>query len=268
MKEDVCLSIIQSIVDSQKDLIIVFRHDEPILLNGSFKKFFSVASLEQYKSEFGSFVNNFVPHPSYFNADKIKKNSTWYESISELEQDERIVSMVTSTYEPHAFFVNINKVQEYIIVAFVDITQSLIKRIMIENKTNIDEKSGAYAKNYFLQIAQSYHDAALFNKKQIGAVLIQLDKEKNSDPKNENLKNIAASFKKIIRQDDMLIRWDDNDFLLIYLVESFQNAQIMNKKLDELFKKEEMQGIEHKTTLIVQNENESIKSFINRIKNS
>lgn len=196
------------------------------------------------------------------------KNSTWYDSILELEQNERVVSMVTSNYEPHAFSVNIEKIQEYIIVAFTDITQSLIKRIMIENKTNIDEKTGAYAKNYFLQIAQSYHDAALFNKKRIGAILIQLDKEKNLDIKNEDLKNLAASFKKIIRQDDMLIRWDNNDFLLIYLVESLENAQIISKKLDEFFKKEEINGIEYKTILIVQNENESIKGFIKRIKNN
>jgi hypothetical protein len=79
---------------------------------------------------------------------------------------DRVVSMMTQYYEPRAFSVEINKIEEYVVASFCDITQTLVKRIMIENKTNI------YAKNYFLQVAQSYQDAALFNEKIISAIMI------------------------------------------------------------------------------------------------
>lgn len=268
MREDVSLNIIQSIVDSQKDLIVIFCDGKPILINKAFKDFFSVSSLEQYNSEFGSFVNNFVPHPSYFHADKIEGEKSWFDALLELPEIERVVSMMTQTYEPHAFSAQINKIQEYTVVVFTDITQTLIKRIMIENRANIDAKSGAYAKNYFLQIAQSYHDAAVFNKKTVGAVLIQINKEESSSTQDENiLKTLATCFKRVIRQDDMLIRWSDDAFLLIYLVDGEKSAQIMQKKLDELSKTEDIKEVKYKTTLIVQNENEGIKAFIKRIRN-
>lgn len=262
MIEEVSLAIIKSIADSQKDLIIIFHNSTPVLINRAFEKFFSASSLEQYKTEFGSFANNFVPHPSYFHADKIEDGSSWFDAILELPEMQRVVSMMTPNYEPHAFSVQIDKIEEYVIAAFTDITQTLIKRIMIENNTSIDSKSGAYARNYFLQIAQSYQDAATFNKKIIGAVLI------NVDTNDETLsKALATHFKTVIRQDDMLIRWSSDAFLLVYLVDNIKNAQIMLQKLKAISKKDDIKEVDCVFNQITQNEGEGIKAFIRRIGN-
>ena len=251
MREETSLAIIQSISDSQQDLIVVFEQNTPILINRAFKKFFAVSSLDDYKEEFGPFVNNFVPHPSYFHSEKIAKGSSWVDAILEIEESERIVSMMTPTYEPHAFLVKLQKIEEYMIAVFEDITQTLIKRIMIENNASMDGQSGAYAKNYFLQIAQSFQDAAVFNKKTISAILIKTAEKEVIEPLE-----LVKHFKSIIRQDNMLIRWQDNSFLLIYLVDSLSNAQ---KMLDKVYTK----GCSF--TLITQQEKEGIKEFIKRV---
>ncbi|MBE0513991.1 hypothetical protein [Sulfurimonas sp.] len=251
MREEIGLAIIQSIIDSQKDLIVVFQESTPVLINKAFKKFFAVSSLDDYKEEFGPFVNNFVPHPSYFHGEKVAKGSSWVDAISELPEMDRIVSMMTATYEPHAFLVKVQNIEEYVIAVFEDITQTLIKRIMIENNASIDKQSGAYAKNYFLQIAQSYQDAATFNKKIISAILIKSEAKEASE-----LPELVKHFKSIIRQDDMLIRWGEDSFLLIYLVDNLTNAQ---KMMDKVYTK----GCFF--TLITQKEKESIKEFIKRI---
>lgn len=146
MREEISLAIMRAIADAQKDLVAVFREKELVLVNKAFEKFFAVASLEQYKQEFGPFVRNFVPHPSYFHGENLEKGASWIDAILELNASERLVSMVTPTYEPRAFSVAIQKVEEYAVVTFSDITQTLIKRIMIENNTSIDVKSGAYSK--------------------------------------------------------------------------------------------------------------------------
>jgi hypothetical protein len=251
MKEETSLAIIQSIVDSQRDLMVLFEENNPVLVNRAFKNFFSVSSLVEYREEFGPFVNNFVPHPSYFHGDKIAKGSNWVDAILELPTEQRIVSMMTPMYEPHAFLVYIQKIDEYVIGVFEDITQTLIKRIMIENNASIDKPSGAYAKNYFLQIAQSFQDAAVFNKKTISAILIKTAEKEVIEPLE-----LVKHFKSIIRQDNMLIRWQDNSFLLIYLVDSLSNAQ---KMLDKVYTK----GCSF--TLITQQEKEGIKEFIKRV---
>ncbi|MBW6488299.1 hypothetical protein [Sulfurimonas sp.] len=251
MREETSLAIIKSIADSQNDLIAVFNNGEPVLINKAFEKFFSVSSLDEYKSSFGLFVDNFVPHPHYFHKDKIKDASVWFDAILKLPEMERVVSMMTPSYEPHAFGVQVEKIEEYVVVVLEDITQTLIKRIMIENNTNIDKGSGAYAKNYFLQVTQSYQDAAQFSKKIVSAILIKTDKNDELA-----LRDLADYFKSIIRQDDMLIRWGESSFLLIFLVDNISNAQKMLKKL---------YADECSFVLTTQRESESIKELIKRV---
>jgi hypothetical protein len=251
--QQIPLELVQNIVDLQKDLIVLFYKNDPILINKAFKKFFATPSLQKYKEDFGSFVNNFVPHPSYFHADKITKDQHWFEAILELPKEERIVSMVTPNYEPHAFSVDIDmSVDTFVIVTFKDITQDLIKRIMIENSANIDQKSGAYAKRYFLQIAPSYEDAARFNEKIIATALINLDNIEVQDLTQETTK-----IKAIIRQDDMLIHWNDDAFLLLYLVDNEQNAKFMLNKLRK--------NLHHSVSSAIEQNKEGIKGVIKRV---
>jgi competence protein ComGF len=260
LSEDTSLAIIKSIINMQKDLIVIFKDNKIVLMNSALKKFFGVSSVEQYEEEFGPFVHNFVPHPSYFHSQKIQNKAPWYDAILELEEIDRVVSMITPSYEPYAFSVEINKTQDYVIALFSDITQTLIKRIMIENNANIDAKSGAYAKAYFLQIAQSYQDVALLNKKIISAILIKT----NLGDANL-LKDFVANLKSIIRQDDMLIRWDEDSFLLIYLAETPQGAKVMMNKLNQICIREGISEITYTLSQIIQKEGEEIKSFIKRI---
>lgn len=266
MREETSLAIIKSIADSQKDLIVVFNNGEIVLVNKAFEKFFSVSSLDEYKSNFGLFVDNFVPHPHYFHKDKIKDASSWFDAILKLPEMERVVSMMTPSYEPHAFCVHIDKIEEYVVVVFEDITQTLIKRIMIENNTNIDKESGAYAKNYFLQVTQSYQDAVIFNEKIVAAILIKANKKDGSSISSDGniLKTLVSRFKSVIRQDDMLIRWSDNTFLLIYLVDNAKSAQMMQDKLHILSKEDELNGIEYFFTLKIKEKNEKINAFLRR----
>lgn len=260
MKEEITLTLLESIVNMQKDLIVIFRDNKIILMNSATKRFFAVSSIEQYKDEFGPFVRNFVPHPSYFHSEKIQNKAPWYDAILELPELDRVVSMVNPNYEPYAFSVQINKVEDYVVALFCDITQTLIKRIMIENNTSIDEKSGAYAKAYFLQIAQSYQDAALFNKKIISSIQI-----KNTIDDEERLKSFVVQIKDVIRQDDMLVRWDENSFLLLYLVDTTQNAKVMMNKLNQICTSKELKEITCILSQIIQKEDEGIKHFIQRV---
>ncbi len=251
----VSLDLIQSVVDSQKDLIVIFKGDKPILTNRSFNKFFAVLSCEGYNKNFGAFVNNFVPHPLYFHQEKMNSDESWFEGILKLPEIDQVVSMMTPSYEPHAFSVTLDTVtSDYTVATFNDITQSLIKRIMIENHTNIDTESGAYAKKYFMHISRSYQDAALFNEKIIGAILITLE----DDLEESALSSFVKGFQCRTRQDDMLIRWNDGEFLLIFLVDNEKNAELTMKKFE---------NNSYNLQLFIQKKDESIKALIRRVGN-
>ncbi len=261
MSNDISPSLIQSIIDSQKDLVVIFHNNRELLINKAFQKFVGVSSVEEYQEGFGPFVNNFVPHPSYFNADFIEDGETWFDAILRKPKLEQIVSMMNSTHDPHAFAVEIDRnTPEYVIVTFNDITQSLIKRIMIENEKNIDKKSGAYAKEYFLQVANSYQEAAVFNEKIVGAISIDI---KNSDEFS------AASFveflKNSTRQDDMIVRWSDRKYLIVFLTDGELNALLVLKKLEEILKKRDPEENLYQLSLHAQKGGENIDFVVKKV---
>ncbi|MEA2072402.1 MAG: hypothetical protein U9O86_02365 [Campylobacterota bacterium] len=262
MREDLALAL--NIANMQENFIIVFKEDEIILTNNSFNTFFGVSSVDEYLSNFGDFINNFVPHPSYFNAEKITSGETWFESIQKLEELDRVVSMLSQDHEPHAFSVEINsEVSDLKIVTFTDITQSLIKRIMVQNNANIDAKSGAYAKQYFLQVMKSYDDAAVFNEKIIALIMIDIFKE--DELHNDDVKEFVRSFNLTIRQDDMLIQWEKEKFLLIFLVDDTQKATQVQSKLEQSLSSYPLSGFSYELSSIFQKNNESIAKLIRSI---
>ena len=265
MVDETSKALIQTVIDSQKDLLVIFHNDEVIMINKAFRDFFCVSSLEDYKDEYSCFIEHFVPHPSYFNSEKIGEGESWFENVMELEEIDRVVSMMTPDFDPHAFSIDVKSSDEdYKIVTMIDITQSLIKRIMIDNRANLDVHSGAYSKNYFLHIAQSYQDAATFNEKIIGAILIKADGDSFSSDEVA-LGKFSKHFQSITRQDDMLIRWSDNSFLLVYLVDNVDNSHQMLEKLDDITSRDAIQGFNYTFTLTTQKEKESIKELIERI---
>lgn len=262
MREDLALAL--NIANMQENFIIVFKGDEIILTNNSFNTFFGVSSVDEYLSNFGDFINNFVPHPSYFNAEKITSGETWFESIQKLEELNRVVSMLSQNHEPHAFSVEINsEISDLKIVTFTDITQSLIKRIMVQNNANIDAKSGAYAKQYFLQVMKSYEDAAVFNEKIIALIMIDIFKE--DELHNDDVKEFVRSFNLTIRQDDMLIQWEKEKFLLIFLVDDTQKATQVQRKLEQSLSSYPLSGFSYELSSIFQKNNESIAKLIRSI---
>jgi hypothetical protein len=261
MTDSTSLSLLKSVINNQSDLIVIFDSEDPILTNASFNSFFGVSSFEDYKLNFGPFVENFVPHPSYFHKEKVEKGETWFEAILKLEKDDRLVSMMTQSFEPHAFSVIVGeKIENYRVVTFDDVTQNLIKRIMIENKSNLDKRSGAYDKNYFLHIAQSFEDAAIFNEKMIGLIDIIIDK--NVELNEDILREFVQKIKYETRKDDMLIRWGENKFLLAFIVEDQPKAKQVVAKIESM----KHDTLEYSVSCSIQNEGESIQSMIKRLR--
>lgn len=268
MTEDINISLIKSIVDTKKDLLILFEGEEPLLTNSAFNNFFSVSSLEDYKRNYGAILDSFVPHPDYFYKDKVEAGESWLDAILKLDEMDRIVSMISSSFNPCAFSVGVDRsVENYSIVTFTDITQDLIKRIMIENNANIDKKSGAYDKDYFLHVSQSFEDAAGFNEKILGSILISVDANENPTFADDEkaLKSFVHNVKNSIRKDDMLVYWGNGNFLLVFLVESQENAQQMLNKLLTLVENSAMRSLGCKLNLAFQKEKESIQALIKRV---
>ena len=258
---DSYIELMNSIANLQENLIVVFKGSDIILTNNAFNSFFGVRSLKEYKENFGEFVDNFVPHPSYFNKEKIQNDDSWFDAIVKLDELDRVVSILSHDYEPYAFSVSLDKsVDGFIILSLTDITQTLIKRIMIENHANIDAKSGAYSKQYFTQITKSFEDAALFNEKIIA--LNQIELASQEEITEGEIKEFVEQFKGLIREDDMLVRWSTHKFFLAYLVDTAEKAKSVTDKLKKI---KPLQALSYSVTSAVQENKESIAKVIQKL---
>jgi len=237
-----CNKLFQAVIDTQKNLIVLMHKNDPIIFNKAFKEFVDVDNVKEFRREFGSVLDRFVPHNAYFHAGKVDNRDEWIASLMALPEADRIVSMVSSRADPYAFSVAVNSpVGDYTIVSFTDISQDLIKRIMIENDVSIEKESGAYNKDYFIHTAKSFHDAAEFNEKAIGITMIEL---MSSDHEAEKyLRDFTSSIKSNIRQSDMLVRWGRKVFVLAYLVDTPEHAMKFSQKLLFVMRQEPFQSL-------------------------
>lgn len=264
--DHVCTQLFLSAINAQKNLIVLLYHNEPILFNQAFLDFANVTSVKHFLREFGSLTNRFVPHDSYFHLGKAPDPHEWVQALMDLPEMDRIISMLDYRIEPHAFSALAqNPAPGYTILTFTDISQDLIKRIMIENDVSIDKESGAYDKEYFIHTVKSFYDAAIFNKKLIGITMVEL---MSSDEDAERyLHDFSSSIKSNIRQSDMLVRWSKKTFLLAYLVDSAENALKFSKKLLVVMREEPFQNLNSISMRIgstVQIKHEDISSIITR----
>ena len=259
-----CLSLLQSVADLDDALIVIFKGEDVQLTNRAFNKFFGVISTEEYKESFGAFVHNFVPHPYYFHAQNVKEGELWYDAILALDEIDRVVSFLSYTHNPHAFSVSVYEdIDSFTIVTFTDITQMLIKRIMTSNKTNIDSRTGAYTKQYFLHIKESFEEAASFNEKLIGLINIELSSDANVT--QEDMKESAIKLQETIRNDDMLIKWSEKRFLLAFLVDDATKVQQVERKLKEKLTLHERENLSFSLSSVAQKRAESIAAMINKL---
>ena len=269
-EDHVCSQLFLSAINTQKNLIVLLHNNEPILFNEAFIDFTNTPSVKHFLREFGSLTNRFVPHDSYFHIGKVPNDVEWTTALMELPENDRIISMLNYRIEPHAFSVSVETpVSGYKIITFTDISQDLIKRIMIENDVSIDKESGAYDKEYFNHTSKSFFEAAVFNKKLIGITMIEL--MSSNSGADLYLHDFCFSIKSNIRQSDMLVRWGKQVFLLAYLIDSSENAQKFSRKLLTVMREEPFQSLSNISMRIgstVQTDNDDIYSIISRAHNA
>jgi hypothetical protein len=253
--------LIQNIVDSVDDLVVIIEQTRPILMNRACCNFFGVRSIEEYSQNFGTFSNNFVPHPAYFNMNKVPEGKTWTEALSELEEKDKIVSMLNTFHEPRAFSVKVDSSHPtYTVLSLNDISANLIKRIMIENDVSIDKRSGAYNKDYLLHTAEILQDGAAYNEKEIGLTMIKVPQVQE-----DTLSTLVKDIKNEIRQTDMLVKWSSNTLLLAYLIDKEDNAILLSKKLQELVLKERSGGRDFNLSVTLVKKKEKLATAIKRL---
>lgn len=208
---------IQSILDAQANIVYVAENGKIIYANQPFFDFFAVASLEDFLRHESCICGRFLPSDLTFTPSSID-GKVWIPEILALEPSKRIVAMTSSAKEKRFFSVSIKEfMSNRYIITLNDISQSLLRELFLKNKAYHDPLTGVLNRQYF----HDYYEENRQNITSLGIIMADLDYFKKINDTyghaagDEALKQAADAIQNSIRNDDTLIRWGGEEFIIL-----------------------------------------------------
>jgi diguanylate cyclase (GGDEF)-like protein len=225
-------------IDTQNTIVILTDGEEINFANKEFLNFFGLKELEDFKKESKCICDFFLENDRFFHLGKLKKNENWIDAIISLSQPKRIVGMLTKDSIIVVFSITLNYFEDDLyIVSFSDISQTINEQIILEEKTIHDKLTGAYNREYFEKtyrnIIKEYH----LKNYRFALSIFDIDNfKKVNDTYGHNigdyvLKELVHEVSKFLRDDDILIRWGGEEFILILKI---KNENDLSKVLEHL----------------------------------
>lgn len=219
---------IQSILDAQENIVYVTENSSIIYANQPFFDFFAVASLEDFLQHDSCICGRFLQTDLTFTPSSIE-GKMWIHEILALEKSKRIVAMKSPSNEKRFFSLAVKElVSDRYIITLNDISQSLLRELFLKNKAYHDPLTGALNRQYFYD----YYDENRQNITSLGIIMVDLDYFKKINDTyghgigDDVLKQVAESIQNSIRNDDTLIRWGGEEFIL--LINTAKKSQLIS----------------------------------------
>jgi len=218
---------IQYLLDHQDNIVILTNGKEINFANLKFFDFFGFKDLEDFKIHHKCICEFFSENEKFFHLGKVKDNENWIDVIQSLPHSQRIVSMLSEDFKIHAFSVSISKFDDnFIIMSFTDISETMLEYIQLQEKIILDTLTSAFNREYFEQnyekLLSKYHTKSTL----LALAMIDIDyfKKVNDTYGHDIGDNVLVHFvntiQKYSREDDILIRWGGEEFILVLKVSS------------------------------------------------
>ena len=220
-------------------LIVLDKNNDIIYSNKNFLKFFRLSDIEQFNSEYQSISNVFVNYGDFFYP---KDENNWIDEIQNLDDDQRVVSMINEESEPQAFVISIKQMEDTLhsIIIFTEITNLTIKKNELQYKAYTDDLTKLANRTYFEDELKKEFKKSKRDKKDLGIILFDIDNFKqinetyNNKIGDEILIELANIVDKNISQNDILARWCGKKFIQLLPKTSSQYTLLVANRLKKL----------------------------------
>jgi diguanylate cyclase (GGDEF)-like protein/PAS domain S-box-containing protein len=265
---------LQRLFDLQKNIVVQTDGTALRKVNQSFLHFFGVSTLEAFQAENGCICELFVKDDRFFHLDKVPKGQNWLQSVEALPKKDRVVSILDTKQRPHAFSISVNHFDDdSFIVSFADISETMLEQFSLKQKVSRDHLTGAFSRDFFETNIHTFIENARKRNAYLGLVMLDIDHFKivndtyGHDIGDKVLRHLVPTVKYSIRNDDMLIRWGGEEFLLIAETESAQTLRRMAEHVRQRIENEPFDVVGHITCsfgMTLYEENEPIEQAIKR----
>jgi diguanylate cyclase (GGDEF)-like protein len=199
--------------------------------NKTFLDFFGYKDMAHFKEDYRCVCDRFIEHDNFFHLGKQQPGEAhWIESLLNLSGRQRVVSMINKDAVPHAFSVSINlfDTNDYV-VNFTDISDTMVEKLELTKEATVDMLTGVYNRIYFnkhiKEILEAHHNKAM----QTGVIFFDIDHFKKvndtfgHDVGDMVLKTVALLATRHTRDDDKVIRWGGEEFIIICEIDAVKS---------------------------------------------
>lgn len=221
---------LQKLLDTQNNILILTDGYDIQYANRSLLEFFGYETLIDFKKEIQCLCNKFVENNRYFHIPPNTKDMVWIDEILKLPSEKRMVAMVDNNFEVHVFTVDINKFDtESTLVSFTDMSQNMLKTLELEDKVIHDKLTGAFNREYFEHNIPTIIKTLERNSR-LAICYMDIDHFKNVNDQYGHdigdivLKELVKIVQNFSRQEDTLIRFGGEEFVIVLKVNNIDGA--------------------------------------------
>ena len=237
---------LERFVDLQRSIVILTDGYLFQFANRSFFDFFGYEDLESFKEDYNCICELFMKEEGFFSLDNVKSaDKNWIESLLNLSERRRIVSMMDNTNTPHAFAVAINTYDdEHYVIDFSDISDTMLEKLQLEKQVNHDQLTDTFNRVFF---ETSIHKIIRIhkNKKLLTSIIFfDIDHFKDINDTyghevgDKVLIELTTLVKGMIRSSDYLVRWGGEEFIIISstvdITDSVSMAENIRKAIEKI----------------------------------
>ena len=216
-------SKLQKFIDAQNSIVLLTNGKVIKFVNKAFLEYFGYKSLYDFKKDYKCICDKFIEQDNFFHLGKVKEDEAhWIDSLLNLSGRQRVVSMINCYSEAHAFLVSINNYEnDDYVVNFSDISDNMIEKLELRKEATIDELTQLYNRVYFNKNIENILELHKNHKMKTGVIFFDIDHFKKfndtygHDVGDYVLNKVALLVKKYTRDNDKIIRWGGEEFIII-----------------------------------------------------
>lgn len=268
---------LQSILDSQDNMIIVADRNKVYEVNISFLQFFGFYSTDDMQKNFDRIADMTVEMEGCMKPEDAK--TMWLENVTADMADGqyRLIAFIQEGSDNIRYFSMkfrpLSIESDMFVVEFSDVTALEERSKEFENRANYDALTHIYNRRRFLELL----DHGIKNARQLNhdlsLVFFDIDHFKNINDTyghnigDEILKMLTALTSETIRSSDVFARWGGEEFLILIESTTLENAAKMADKLRKTIMAYEFPEVKNVTCsfgVTAYHHDDTVESFIGR----
>ncbi len=268
---------LQSILDSQDNMIIVADKNLIHEVNISFLQFFGFYSHDDMVKNYDRVISMTVEMEGYMKPEEAR--NMWLENVNnDMENEQyRLIALQQEGSDSIRYFsvkfrpLSIDS--DIFVVEFSDVTALEERSKEFENRANYDALTKIHNRRRFLELLDRGIKTSQHLNQHLSLIFFDIDHFKNINDTyghntgDEVLKGLASLVSATIRRTDVFARWGGEEFLILLESTDLENAARTAEKIRKIIMEHEFPDIKHLTCsfgVTTYQTGENSETFINR----